>query len=152
METVKFAEDFPKLQDDFFTTIRRHDKDMEVGRHIIKTPTEEFEAYLVDIQCEKVMDIPTDLFCYDTNTSNEDEALEKLREFYPYIRVADYVKIFYFARLWDESKYPDGWYWCDKCGIPFRMGKGDSIFMRFQGHKPRGRCRFCNAKNGEEVK
>ncbi|MBF4474557.1 hypothetical protein [Methanobacterium formicicum] len=150
MKVIRFAEDFPKLKDDFFTTIRSYDKNLNCGaKYTVKTPTKEFEAFLVDESYEKLMDVPTDLLCHDTNTSSRDDALEKLREFYPYIRVTDDVKIFYFTRLKSPYPYP-GWFWCDSCGIPFRPGIGDKMYMGFAGHKPKGKCRFCIAEEEEK--
>lgn len=147
MKTIKFAEDFPKLKDDFFTTIRSYQKEEPklAETYLIKTPTEEFKAMLVDENFCSIYEIPTDILILDTATSSRAEAIEKLQEFYPYIREDDYVRLLYFARIKPPQHYP-GWFWCVKCGVPFRPGKGDIMHMSFAGHPGRGTCRFCAAE------
>lgn len=148
-KTIKFAEDFPKLKDDFFTTIRPTNKSYDIARRYkIKTPTEEFAAILTNSQCVRLIEIPEYILTYDCNTQTKEEAIKIIQSFYPYLKGIDLVQLLSFARL--KGPYPHkGWVWCEDCGVPFRPGIGDTVYMRFQGHKPRGKCRFCAAQEEE---
>ena len=99
MKTVKFAEDFPKLKDKCFTTIRLSSKKLETGRiYLIKTPTTEFKATLSHQIKVKLYEIPDKLLAYDTGMGSPIKAFCKLQEFYPELKATDYVRMFWFCK------------------------------------------------------
>jgi len=98
MKTFKFAEDFPKLQDDFFSTIRTPPKELRTGQECrIQTPTREFKAILVRKITGPVRDIETSDLIYDTNTQSREEALVVLREYYPGLEEDSEVQLLWFV-------------------------------------------------------
>lgn len=84
MRTIKFGQDFRKLQEDFFTTIRMPPKDLRSGEIVlIKTPTTEFKGIIIKHNTHILNDICTDLLMDDTGTESREDAIMVLREFYP---------------------------------------------------------------------
>lgn len=100
MKTVKFAEDFPKLNNKLFTTIRLPSKKLKTGKvYRIKTPTREFHAILNSQTVMRVCEIPVILLAYDTGIGSPIKAFAKLQEFYPDLKATDPVKVFWFSRI-----------------------------------------------------
>jgi len=111
MQTIKFKYDFKKLENDEFLTIRRTDKGSEIGQSvIIKSPSMEFLANVVEIEKIMLGDISTIRLARDLDLMEEydkvdlidarqtyhfkQKCLEKLKEFYKDIKWNDCVYIF----------------------------------------------------------
>jgi len=98
MKTITFKEDFPKLQETIFPTIRKASKSIKPGQgYNIKTPTRQFKAFLFSMTLVQVCEIPEAILLMDTNTSSRDEAMDTLRQFYPDLNALDLVKLCYFT-------------------------------------------------------
>ncbi|MDY9922759.1 hypothetical protein [Methanobacterium sp.] len=98
MKTIKFAKDYQKLQDDFFSTIRTPPKELRSGQEcLIQTPIREFKAILIRKITGPVRDIETSDLIYDTNTQSREEALEALREYYPDLEEDSEVQMLWFV-------------------------------------------------------
>lgn len=98
MTTIKFAKNYKKLQDNFFTTIRTPPKNLRTGQTcIIQSPSEEFKAILVRKINILVKDIETSVLTYDTDTESREEALVVLREYYPELREDSSVQVLWFV-------------------------------------------------------
>lgn len=84
MKIIRFTKDYPKLQHEFFTTIRTPPKNLRTGQTcIIQSPEGEFKAIMVRKMTLPAREIETSILTYDTDTNSRDEALEVLREYYP---------------------------------------------------------------------
>lgn len=80
---IKFSEDYPKLREEYFSTIRRYDKGFKKEQEVtIKTPTKEFQAVIIVKFKEYLKNIPTDFLIEDTGRSTRDEAIKLLNSFY----------------------------------------------------------------------
>lgn len=97
MKIIKFAKDYPKLQEDLFTTIRRPPKKLRLGQCIIKSPKNEFKAVLVRKTTLNIRDIETSVLSYDTDTRSRDEAIEALKEYYPELVEDSEVQVLWFV-------------------------------------------------------
>lgn len=98
MKLIKFAKDYPKLQDDIFSTIRATPKKLRTGQVCqIKSPSMEFKAILVKKLTEKLSDIDTKALIQDTNTTSWEEAMAALREYYPDLEEDDMVQVLWFV-------------------------------------------------------
>lgn len=101
MKVIRFAQDFPKLQDDFFSTIRMPPKDLRTGQEVlIKSPSWEFKAILIKKSTDSlknlVKDLQTEVFTRDTGTESLDEALDVLRNYYPDLQEDDLMQVLWF--------------------------------------------------------
>ncbi len=66
MKTIEFNKDYSKLNDKFFTTIRKNDKHIFDNEIVcIKTPTKEFKAICDCFSKIKFKNIPSCLLCKD---------------------------------------------------------------------------------------
>ena len=98
MKTIRFAKDYPKLQDNFFTTIRTPPKPLRTGTVcIMKTPTKEFKAILMMKRMHPICEIETSILTVDTDTHSREEALAVLREFYPDLEEKNEVQVLWFV-------------------------------------------------------
>jgi len=87
MKTVKFAEDFPKLQKDYFSTIRTPPKDLRSGEIVlIKTPTTEFKGIIIRRWTAPLNDLSSVLLMDDTSMKSREDAINLLKEFYPNLK------------------------------------------------------------------
>jgi len=103
MKTIKFAKNYKKLQDNFFTTIRTPPKNIRTGQTcIIQSPSEEFKAILARKITLPVKDIETSILTYDTDTESRDKALEVLREYYPHLDEKSEVQVMWFVPDWRD--------------------------------------------------
>ena len=83
MKYIRFSHDYPKLQDECFSTIRRYDKGFEPGDVVlIKKPSMDFKAVVTNKTKIKLSRIPDDVLLKDTNTSSREEAYNLLNSFY----------------------------------------------------------------------
>lgn len=99
MKPIKFARDFSKLTDPYFTTIRKQSINLSTGRqYLLQTPTAEFPAILIRQHTYKISEISTKTLTHDTDTDSREEALEVLREFYPDLDENSQVKLLYFTK------------------------------------------------------
>lgn len=70
---LKFSEDYSKLSNDQFTTIRRYDR-YELNKEIlVKTPTTRFKAVIYAKEKRKLIDIPTKFLLNDTDRKTRQE-------------------------------------------------------------------------------
>lgn len=96
---IKFAEDYPKTYSNYFSTIRRRDKNLITGNwYTMKTPRREFKALLIVQNYLRVCEIPEFTLCKDTNTNTREEGLKVLRKFYPDLKLKDFVIIYWFSQ------------------------------------------------------
>jgi hypothetical protein len=103
MKVIKFAEDFPKLEEDYFSTIRKPPKPLRTGQIcLIKSPSYGFKAILASERTEYICDISTRDLTIDTSTRSRDEALEVLRKFYPELGEASLVQVLWFVPVEEE--------------------------------------------------
>jgi len=99
MKTIKFAEDFPKLDNDVFSTIRgKNYRIKQLTWHLIKSPTKEFKAMLINRVVVRLGELPDSVLLKDTNTSTLAEAMDVLRKFYPGLEEIHKVTLLWFAR------------------------------------------------------
>lgn len=99
MKIIKFTEDFPKLDEDVFSTIRRKDYRIKCGIwHKIKSPTKEFKAMCINRVDVRIGELPDGVLLHDTNTSTRAEAMDLLRKFYPNLEDIHKVTLLWFAR------------------------------------------------------
>ena len=99
MKVIKFAKDYPKLQEILFSTIRTTPKKINPGQPCqIKSPSMEFRAALAKKYTKKLSEIDTNELIQDTNTHSRDEALAELREYYPDLEESDEVQILWFVK------------------------------------------------------
>jgi len=99
MKLIKFAKDFSKLNDSYFTTIRKQTINLSTGReYLLQTPTQEFSAILIRQHTYKISEISTQTLTQDTDTASREEALEVLREFYPDLDETSQVKLLHFIK------------------------------------------------------
>ena len=97
MKVIRFSEDFPKLKDDFFSTIRISPKDLRTGQEvIIKSPSSEFKAIVMMKRTHSICEIETSVLTLDTDTHSRERALEVLREYYPGLDEKSEVQILWF--------------------------------------------------------
>lgn len=97
MKVIRFAEDFPKLQDDIFSTIRATPKNIRTGQaYMIKSPSNEFKAILVRKLTEKLSEMDTEELLHDTNTTSREEAMAALREYYPDLQEDNLMQVLWF--------------------------------------------------------
>ncbi len=82
MQVIKFSKDYPKLEDNVFTTIRRYDRYQIDDKVIIETPTKEFEAIIIHKFKETLGLLGLEFLLYDTGTNTFSEALKVLNSFY----------------------------------------------------------------------
>lgn len=98
MEIIKFARDYPKLQDDVFSTIRKSPKKLRTGQKVlIKSPNHEFKAIIITARREYLRDIGTGDLTNDTSTESREEALMILREYYPDLDEDSLVQMIWFV-------------------------------------------------------
>lgn len=98
MKTIRFAKDYPKLNDVFFTSIRTPPKPLRTGTVcFMKTPTKTFKAILVMKRMHRICEIETSILILDTDTHSRDEALAVLREFYPDLEEDGEVQMLWFV-------------------------------------------------------
>lgn len=90
-EIIKFRKNYPKLQDDNFTTIRENSTLKRGDEVLIKTPLQQFRAEITSIHDVKLFDIPTYTLLEDTGTAHSTEALHELRQYYPNLTWNSYV-------------------------------------------------------------
>jgi hypothetical protein len=82
MDHVRFEEDFPKLENPLFSTIRLKELKEDKVYEII-TPTRTFKASLLLIKEVNLSTLSDKFLCEDTNTKTRGEAMAKLRTFFP---------------------------------------------------------------------
>lgn len=83
LQVIKFTHDYPKLDDEKFTTIRRYGGRYKVGEvYEVKAPSQRFIAFLVSKEKKTLEEMSTAFLCYDTNTANREEAIKVLNSFY----------------------------------------------------------------------
>lgn len=98
MKTIRFARDFPKLENIFFTTSRTPPKVMRTGTVCkIKTPTRTFKAILVRKITDLLSEFETDILTEDTATDSREEAMAVLWEFYPDLEEDSEVQMLWFV-------------------------------------------------------
>lgn len=97
---VKFSHDYPKLERECFTTIRRRDKGLKLGEsYRVKSPSHDFRAVLTNKVKIRLTDIPDRILFFDTNTSSREEAYNLLNSFYKkQLDPQEEVYLFYFYR------------------------------------------------------
>lgn len=97
---IKFTHDYPKLDKDCFTTIRRRDKGLKVGQsYPIKSPSKKFRAVLTNKVQVRLTDIPDNILFFDTNTTSREDAYNLLNSFYKNpLNPQEEVTLFYFYR------------------------------------------------------
>lgn len=97
---IKFSHEYPKLDRDCFTTIRKRDKGLKVGQtYKIKSPTKEFNAVLTNRVKVRLDQIPDKILFFDTNTTTREEAYNLLNSFYKDpLLPSEKVMLFYFYR------------------------------------------------------
>lgn len=99
MRELNFDEDFSKLDEKLFTTIRMPPKLYRPGELILmKSPSKEFTGIFIKGQTEEVSNIEDEFLIEDTGTETREEALEVLRRFYPDLKETDKVQILWFMR------------------------------------------------------
>lgn len=95
MEHVRFAEDFPKLGEPLFSTIRLKTLEEDQIYQII-TPSSNFQATLIKQKEIRLGNLSDVFLCEDTNTKTRKEAMAKLRTFYPDISDNQTVNLMWF--------------------------------------------------------
>jgi len=104
LKTIKFAEDFSKLDKEYFTSIRKPSKNLKSGNvYEIKTPTREFKAALVTQSKVRLCEIPEKTLLQDTCTQSRIQAVNKLCEFYPKLTEASPVRLLWFKHVTEEA-------------------------------------------------
>lgn len=93
MQTIRFAKDFKKLDNDNFATIRLKDKYTEGEIYLIKTPTREFEARLMAKEYQRFGDIPKEYIVRDTETDTYSSAMRLFTNFYTDIFTLDSIVV-----------------------------------------------------------
>ena len=92
MKNIKFSQDYSKLNDRVFTTIRRYDR-YKVGETVsVKTPTKKFYALILHKFKCFAKELHEEFLCYDTDTENLVEAIKVLNSFYKK-PINDYEKL-----------------------------------------------------------
>lgn len=79
---IKFTHDYPKLQYDEFTTIRRRDRYVVDDVYDVKSPSRSFKAQLVAKKQTTLDEIPDNELLLDTDTKSRTEAYKLLNSFY----------------------------------------------------------------------
>lgn len=93
-KSLKFAQHFPKLNSLIFPTMR-DESDLE-EKEIVKIIAEGEpigEAEVLSVERYKLKDIPTAFLLYDTDTRSREDAIEKMRRYYPDLKESDTVVI-----------------------------------------------------------
>lgn len=104
LKTIKFSKDFSKLDDRYFSTIRKPGKKLRTGNwHPIQTPTRTFKALLIADYTEKLKHVPTRTLTVDTDTETREEALEVLKGFYPDLSWDSTVRLLWFLKKDKEA-------------------------------------------------
>lgn len=103
MDVIKFAKDFKKLDNDNFSTLRVHDRYKKGEIYLVKTPTKEFKALLLDKNHYKLKDIPNRCLMQDTDTTTYYKAIEQLKEFYPDLNLNTEVVDLFFAKKFHKK-------------------------------------------------
>lgn len=99
MKTIKFDNDFSKLDKDVFSTIRKPNYRIKMGVwHLIKSPSKEFKAMCINKVKVRIGELPEGVLLQDTDTSTREEAMELLRKFYPNLEEIHQVTLLWFAR------------------------------------------------------
>lgn len=101
LDHIKFKEDFKKLNDEKFTTIRLKSKRVKSNSvYWIVTPTQSFKALVVNQSKPiKVCEIPSHILLEDTDTETLEDAFKVLQGFYKDLNLLDEVKIIYLKRI-----------------------------------------------------
>ena len=98
MKIIEVPEDYPKLQDDIFSTIRATPKKLRTGQVCqIKSPSMEFKAILVKKLTHKLCEMDMEELLHDTNTTSREGAMAALREYYPDLEEDDQVQVLWFV-------------------------------------------------------
>lgn len=99
MKTIRFAKDYLKFNEVFFTTIRLPPKPLRTGTVcIMKTPTKTFKAILVMNRMHRICEIETSMLILDTDTHSREEALAVLQEYYPDLQEDSMVQVLWFVK------------------------------------------------------
>jgi len=97
---IKFTHDYPKLQYDKFTTIRRRDTYVEGDVYDVKSPSRNFKVELVKKEHKILEKIPDSLLLVDTDTKSRDEAYKLLNSFYKKpIAVNEVLTVLYLEKI-----------------------------------------------------
>jgi hypothetical protein len=101
LDHIKFKEDFKKLNDETFTTIRLKSKRVKSNAvYRIVTPTRSFKVLVVNQSKPiRVCEIPPHILLEDTGTETLEEAFKVLQGFYKDLTLLDEVKIIYLKRI-----------------------------------------------------
>ncbi len=97
---ITFKQQFQKLTNNTFSTIRRHNN-YKLGQiYEIKTPETTFNAELVKKEHKTLKEIETLFLMIDTDTDNREEAITLLNSFYKKpIKWNDELVILFFERV-----------------------------------------------------
>ena len=98
MKTIKFSKHYSKLNDNQFTTIRKHKKDILDKTVKIRSPNTEFQAQCIKIEKTSIMMINFDLLKKDTDTETIIDGLRELRKHYHDLLMNDTVYVYYFEK------------------------------------------------------
>jgi len=82
MKQIKFSHDYIKISYPFFPTIRRYDRYDLGSIYQVISPSKTFEARIILKNKMNLANIPTWFLCFDTETTNRDEAIKTLNSFY----------------------------------------------------------------------
>nr|MDO8114942.1 DUF87 domain-containing protein [Candidatus Sigynarchaeota archaeon] len=85
-EPIPFAEDFPKLHEEAFSTLRRHDKGYEVGQVrniVVKGTGVRGRVRILEKSFVTLPKLPDSFLMLDTATNSRAAAITKLNGFYP---------------------------------------------------------------------
>lgn len=109
IETFKFNKDFKKLDEDIFTTIRIHSKDILINEIVcIDSPNKKFNAKLIGVSKRKLHDIhistlkdDLEVFChpYSSVADCYSECLEGIQKYYPDLTLDSEVYLYYFKKV-----------------------------------------------------
>lgn len=99
MKIIEVPEDYPKLQDDIFSTIRATPKKLNTGQVCkIESSSMDFKAILVRKLTQKLSEMDTDELLLDTNTTSREGAMAELREYYPDLEEDSAVQVLWFVK------------------------------------------------------
>jgi hypothetical protein len=106
-QIIKFSKNFPKLDKDKFTTIRRYDKYKEGGLLKVRTPKTTFQAVISRKTKKPLGEIDTPFLLEDTNTQTREEALKLINSFYRKpLQDQEVVTILYLTKI-EDIECPD---------------------------------------------
>jgi hypothetical protein len=103
MKTVKFFGNYnKKLQNSFFTSIRKPDKKFRSLKRgetvLIKSPVTEFKARVTQMSKVRLCEIPDSIFQEDLGQIGK-SAIDEIQEIYPDLKATDDVLLFYFTKV-----------------------------------------------------